>query len=172
MIVKEFTGLDTCNKNRVFVEVTCDVCSGLFTRQKRLLKQHTCSIQCSNVLKGSAVRINCDNCGIFTFKATSKLANSKSGKYFCSRACKDTAQSYMKEIQPAHYGNGTGVHSYRDKAFRVYKPICTDCGFTNILALEVHHLDKDRSNNDIDNLVILCANCHSIRHKLNNAALA
>lgn len=165
MIIREFVSVDTCNKNRIFTEVRCEVCSVIFTRQKRLLKLHTCSIKCNNVLKGSTVEVECSNCGVPVFKAKSKLTNSKSGKYFCCRACKDEAQTYMTEIQPSHYGTGTGIDSYRQKAFKVYKPICAECGYSNILALEVHHIDKDRNNNVISNLKILCANCHTIEHK-------
>lgn len=165
MIIKEFTSTDSSGKNRVFVEVKCEVCCSIFTRQKRKLNLHSCSIKCNNVLKGTSIEVICDNCGVPTFKAKSKLENSRSGKYFCCRACKDEAQTYMTEIQPSHYGTGTGVHSYREKAFRAYKPICSECGFSNILALEVRHIDEDRDNNDLSNLRILCANCHSIQHK-------
>jgi hypothetical protein len=28
--------------------------------------------------------------------------------------------------------------------------------------LEVHHIDRDRTNNDIENLIILCCNHHRI----------
>lgn len=162
-IIKEYVSVDTSNKNRIFTEVRCDVCSAIFTRQKRLLKLHTCSIRCNNVLKGSTVEVQCSNCGVPTFKAKTKLSGSKSGKYFCSRKCKDEAQTYMPEIQPSHYGSG--ISSYREKAFRAYKPICMLCGYSNTLALEVHHIDKDRHNNDLSNLKILCANCHTLEHK-------
>jgi 5-methylcytosine-specific restriction endonuclease McrA len=69
----------------------------------------------------------------------------------------------MEEIRPSHYGNGK--FSYREKAFRELEHKCAECGYTNVDALEVHHIDKNRDNNDISNLVILCANCHTIRHK-------
>lgn len=29
------------------------------------------------------------------------------------------------------------------------------------IPLEVHHIDGDRTNNDVDNLKLLCCNCHS-----------
>jgi len=30
--------------------------------------------------------------------------------------------------------------------------------------LNVHHIDEDRQNNALDNLVLLCKNCHCTRH--------
>jgi hypothetical protein len=49
---------------------------------------------------------------------------------------------------------------YRDLAFDTYLPICAYCGFGIRAILEVAHLDQKRSSNDIDNLAILCRNCH------------
>ena len=52
---------------------------------------------------------------------------------------------------------------------------CECCGLTKWLEkpinLEVHHLDGDRSNNSLENLQLLCPNCHSYKptftHKKN-----
>lgn len=163
-IIREYIGLDTENRSRVFVETTCTVCMSQYSKQKRLLNNHgTCSRGCTNMAKGLTIECTCDHCGTKFLKARSKTKNSKSGKLFCSRLCKDTAQTYMTEIQPDHYGSGE--HSYREKAFRVYLPVCSICNYSNIDALEVHHKDRDRKNNDLSNLEILCANCHTLKHK-------
>lgn len=39
---------------------------------------------------------------------------------------------------------------------------CVHCGFGVKDVLEVAHLDQIRSNNSIDNLAILCPNCHKM----------
>jgi hypothetical protein len=165
MIIKEYTAKDTTGKNRIFAEVKCEVCTSIFVRQKRQLKdRHTCSRTCTNIATGSLVELKCDHCGSDFTKAKSKLSGSKSGKYFCSRSCKDSAQRYMVEIQPNHYGTVTGITCYREKAFKYFKPICSSCGFNIKAALDVHHKDRNRENNELDNLEILCANCHRIEH--------
>lgn len=56
--------------------------------------------------------------------------------------------------------------NYRKLAFETYDPVCAHCGFGIPSVLEVAHIDCDRSNNDIGNLVILCPNCHKM-HDLN-----
>ena len=42
---------------------------------------------------------------------------------------------------------------------------CENCGtthwFDNPINLEVHHIDGDRTNNELENLLLLCPNCHS-----------
>ena len=83
----------------------------------------------------------------------------------CSRACSNT---YFRSGE----NNGNfidGARNYRDKAFKHYKHVCARCSFSNVLALEVHHKDRNRSNNDISNLEIICANCHTIEHKTHKA---
>ena len=43
--------------------------------------------------------------------------------------------------------------------------VCEKCGLTQWLDLpinlEVHHRDGDRTNNSLENLMLLCPNCHS-----------
>ena len=52
--------------------------------------------------------------------------------------------------------------NYRKLAFQHYDPVCAHCGFGIKDVLEVAHIDCNRSNNNIDNLVILCPNCHKM----------
>ena len=52
--------------------------------------------------------------------------------------------------------------NYRKLAFDRYAPICAHCGFGVPEILEVAHLDGNRQNNALENLVILCANCHKM----------
>ena len=37
---------------------------------------------------------------------------------------------------------------------------CAICGAKGIDILSEHHIDSDRSNNDYDNMIVLCHNCH------------
>lgn len=52
--------------------------------------------------------------------------------------------------------------NYRKLAFAHYDPLCAHCGFGVPAVLEVAHLDCNRANNDLSNLVILCPNCHKM----------
>lgn len=42
---------------------------------------------------------------------------------------------------------------------------CERCSYNeNIQILGVHHKDRNRKNNDLSNLEVLCPNCHSLEH--------
>lgn len=169
MILQEYTAKDTNNRSRVYVEVECDHCKGTYVRQKRQLNNlHGCSAKCLSHLKGTRTVVICSHCGIKHDKKKSSLGNSKSGLYFCSRACHNAGATYIKEVMPDHYGTGA---NYRAKALKEFGPICNRCGFDDIRAIEVHHKDRDRNNNELSNLEVLCANCHSIEHKTQRGML-
>ena len=48
--------------------------------------------------------------------------------------------------------------------------ICSCCGETEG-RLDLHHIDKDRTNNDLSNLMILCVRCHTKLHHANGDLL-
>lgn len=54
------------------------------------------------------------------------------------------------------------------------KPICSMCKQTEWMGepipLELHHIDKNHYNNNLDNLQLLCPNCHALTHKLQSKA--
>lgn len=44
---------------------------------------------------------------------------------------------------------------------------CVECGWNEYpQVLDVHHIDCNRSNNNLDNLQFLCPTCHQIKHWL------
>jgi 5-methylcytosine-specific restriction endonuclease McrA len=45
--------------------------------------------------------------------------------------------------------------------FAVYGHRCADCGRSD-LPLEVHHVNSDKTDNRITNLVPLCRDCHRL----------
>jgi hypothetical protein len=132
-----------------------------------------CSLKCSTKYHGNIrhqhqeLNAQCAQCGKFFHKSAYQQTKSKSGLFFCSRKCKDSAQRIggIQAIQPSHYGTGNGLHTYRDIAFKYYPQKCMRCGYdANLAAIIVHHKDRDRTNNTPENLEVLCCNCHAIEH--------
>jgi len=163
--MKEGIRPDTTGKKRKHVLIKCDNCEKEFWKPKRFyVKNGTncCSRECVTQFrrKGHFVELECAYCGKEFERAKSNLKGSKSGLHFCSRKCKDKAQrieSGFKEIWPNHFGNGNG---YREKALKEYGKGCEICGWNH--TYDVHHIDGNRENNNINNLIILCPNCHSL----------
>lgn len=114
--------------------------------------------------KEKQTELQCAYCGKKFFRANSKLENSKSGLYFCCREHKDLAQKInsgeqFNSIRPEHYG--IGINNYRQKAFQEYPHQCAICGWNEDEdVLQVHHIDENRQNGNLNNLIILCPNCH------------
>lgn len=62
-------------------------------------------------------------------------------------------------------GSRSGAHFYRSIAFAAYPRCCSVCGYDRVVGvLEVHHVDGNRHNNSIENLIPLCPTCHEERH--------
>lgn len=118
-----------------------------------------------NAAKKARIVVFCAYCKKKFTKTASKAKGAKHSIYFCCREHKDLGQriGYIKEIQPAHYSNV--AKDYRTTAFRGRPNICRKCGYDKIIAvLCVHHIDRDRENNNLDNLEILCPTCHEEEH--------
>lgn len=61
---------------------------------------------------------------------------------------------------------GLGVSS-TNRFYSKYKDQqCAECGFVavNSCQLDIHHKDHNHTNNDLSNLITLCANCHRLKH--------
>jgi len=158
----------------MLIERNCLQCQKTFQANKSDVNRgHAkfCCLSCSS--KYSAGKrpkgqpnVECALCKSPFYKTLARLKNSKSELYFCCREHKNQAQRIggIKEIMPPHYG--VSLKSYRDIAFRNLPHVCNRCGFFEYPILQVHHIDRDRKNNDLSNLEILCPNCHEVEHLL------
>ncbi len=70
---------------------------------------------------------------------------------FCSTACSNSGKPPKIDISDAG-------GSVRARKIMAHIKKCHMCGGTRIL--EVHHKDRDRKNNDKNNIVKLCKKCH------------
>ena len=131
--------------------------------RKSTKKHHICP-QCKQEdLDKNKIELTCAYCGKKYLKSSSKIHSEKFN--FCCRACKDAAQRInsgekFADLRPDHYG--IGKTTYRDLAFRAYPHECEICGWNEDEdVLEVHHIDSNRANSNLDNLIILCPTCHT-----------
>lgn len=112
--------------------------------------------------------IKCATCGKDVEKWPSQIKKSKTGNMYCSRKCSTIKNNTLFKKWENHPRYRTGIAAYRKIKLDSVKELkCEKCGFDNPLALEVHHKDNNRKNNNIENLELLCCNCHTIAHKSN-----
>ena len=60
---------------------------------------------------------------------------------------------------PTNQSWKTGISAYRKL---ITKTQCAYCGSTKNLL--IHHLDENRNNNEVSNLIVLCKSCHQKHH--------
>jgi hypothetical protein len=97
-------------------------------------------------------------------------------KKFCCSKC---SGEYRKQKGVREWLNGEKEGHYNGKTFLVRRNIreylkeragekCSKCGWserhpvTGSVPLEINHIDGDASNSSIENLEVLCPNCHSL----------
>lgn len=142
-------------RKNTYIKLNCDYCGKEYEELKCVLKhykKHYCSRECSNnSLKIKKIDVKCEQCGVIYKKH--KCYQNKSKHNFCSTKC------YNEYRYVDNYYNS----NYRRLAFKKYKHECEICGWNNYNeVLEVHHIDENRYNNKLENLIILCPTCYRI----------
>lgn len=146
--------------------ITCQTCSSKFDIKPSRLKTggKYCSRKCWHKANRPGKTVACSTCGKETYKQRKALRASKSGKFFCGRSCQ-TKWRNVEFSEDKHANWKGGTHAYRRKMLQSNKrQECGLCRIQDIRILAVHHLDENRKNNHIDNLVWLCHNCHHLIH--------
>lgn len=162
--------------SRTTIKKQCEVCLEYFEAHPSNVykgKGRFCSISCSSSRQRSWTKqhnVKCSYCKKDFYKNSGRRAASKSGHFFCCRAHRDAAlrigESAIVAIQPFQYrGKKEPAFEYRDYAFNHKAMKCNRCNFdSNLKILVVHHKDRNRKNNTLENLEILCPNCHATEH--------
>lgn len=106
----------------------------------------------------------------------------KSNKY-CSNKCQKEYEykSYIEEWKTNKVTGLKGEYQISNhiKTYLLnkYNKKCAKCGwgetnkFTRKIPLEVEHIDGNYKNNNEDNLILLCPNCHSLTSTYKGANL-
>lgn len=113
---------------------------------------HSCAmIHLGSLRKPTMYEIECERC-CKTFLSRKPIKIDV--RRYCSRICKDLAHR-------------DDCHHARTIAFRNFPHCCNRCGWDKEPAvLEVHHKDRNRENNNLSNLEILCPTDHCLDHFL------
>jgi hypothetical protein len=155
--------------SRTVFKTKCCVCENDVWRRKRDIeefKRHFCSSNCKGASQRTGQYVNCCFCDEPVWRPQKELKKEK--RYFCGKSCQ---AKYFNQFQlgDSHPNWTGGLSSYRDRAIRHYGKKCMnevcEIQLNKIiipeLLLDVDHIDSDRSNNDLNNLQVLCVWCHT-----------
>lgn len=136
---------------------TCAVCGAAFSviRFRKDTAKH-CSKKCyyKAMNKCGTVELTCSVCGT-TFRRPPYRAKYK--RPCCSIKCRGLLQ---RTEQP-----GSAATARNWLARRGFFLVCNRCGYdSHPEILVIHHRDRNRKNNAVENLEILCPNCHAVEH--------
>jgi hypothetical protein len=141
----------------------CSICGKEIYRRPVQIKGGR--VFCGLVCRGFSCRkeIPCSVCG--------KLILSGLNKKTCSRACANIQRTGIKY----HLGNPKSKVKYQQglklRLLEARGKKCERCDYSKYEILQVHHKDKNRKNNDLKNLLLICPNCHYEEHLLEKSWL-
>ncbi len=101
-----------------------------------------------------------------------KLILASANKKTCSRTCANKNRAGIK------YKIGSPRDKVKDQRSIKLRLIskrgkkCERCGFAKLEILHIHHKDRNRTHNEMDNLELICPNCHAEEHYLENSWLS
>ena len=102
----------------------------------------------------------CKECGCHIRKEL-KFCNSSCSAKYNNRVGKTGYKRMINENNGIHPNfNPNKEKGYREICFGKYEPKCIICGWDK--SVDVHHIDSNHNNNDVDNLVPLCQNHHKL----------
>ena len=109
----------------------------------------------------------CVNCG------TNKAQDGR----FCHSCRNESRKDYYKERYEKN--GGYKWHRTKVKEFKIRQLLlersdgcCESCGWSKAIeVLQIHHKDRDKKNNSLENLEFLCPTCHLYHHFLENTGL-
>lgn len=150
-------------KRRNTIIIDCERCGKAVVSRADQVRRF-CSRTCSDLASRVRDVLTCAYCDKEFERRTCAKANSKHGVFFCCRQHKDWGQRVengIARIHPPHYADGSS--EYRSRALREHGEKCAGCNYSELQSmLDVHHIDADRSNGALDNLIVLCVFCHAL----------
>ena len=146
----------------------CKSCSEEFYAKPSWIKNgygKYCSRNCFHLAQKSGKDFRCYMCKKTVYRSLQDQRRSKSGEFFCTKSCQTTWRNSVVYTGSNHPNWVDGKSSYRDKLIRSDRQqVCNRCKDDDKRILAVHHMDRNRNNNELSNLMWLCHNRHFLVH--------
>lgn len=143
----------------------CAICKKSIYRRPSEIEANDGRVFCSSTCYGISNRkeVPCLVCG--------KPIMSRFNKKTCSRTCANINRSGIK------YKTGSLKDKVKSQKYLKLRLLedrgmkCEKCGYGKYEILQIHHKDRNRNNNDLRNLELICPNCHYEEHFLEKSWL-
>lgn len=90
-------------------------------------------------------------------------------KKTCSRSCANKNRSGIKYTGRRLKDKVISLRLLKIRLLKSRGKNCERCKYDKYEILQIHHRDKNRNNNDLNNLELICPNCHSEEHYFKNS---
>ena len=148
------------------LQTKCETCDSEFTPKRNTTGKYcsrSCSATASNSRVPRRIRTGPKDCAVCAKPV-------QAGRTHCSADCRGKAKilPWLKGEESGSYANGTLKKVIRYWLIEQAGNKCTECGWGKqnpILGhaiLTVDHVDGNWQNNSVDNLKVLCYNCHTL----------
>lgn len=143
----------------------CFVCGKSIYKRPSVIRANKELVFCSRKCYGISCRIEipCIVCGEAILAGLNKKT--------CSRKCSNIHRAGIKYKIGRPRDKAEQVRAIKLRLFRERGKECERCGYSKSEILQVHHKDRNRNNNNTQNLEIICPNCHYEEHYLETSWL-
>lgn len=139
---------------------TCLLCNKQIYRRPSEIKDRDGRVFCSAACYGLSCRKEtpCIICG----KGILAGLNKKT----CSRSCSNKHRVSQNYIQNKPIDKVMTLRRIKLRLLKIRGEKCERCDYNKIKVLQVHHANKNRADNRLSNLELICPNCHYEEHYL------
>lgn len=167
------------NRNKLYETVTCGYCNETFKAlisDERKYCSQSCAASQNNLIHPKRQKVEKEKRKIIKIKNINKCICLNCSKVVRNKFCDIRCQNEFNKKEKYHQlldGKLKGTVSticrwWRKYLIEITGECCDKCGWneknliTNKVPLELNHIDGNHENNNVDNLELLCPNCHAL----------
>ncbi len=143
----------------------CIICRKAIYKRPSQITINDSRVYCSTACYGISCRkeMPCLVCG--------RLMLAGIHKKTCSRTCSNKNRSGIKYKANRQDNEIKSSEILKVRLLKTRGMKCERCDYNKYEILHIHHKDRNRYNNDLDNLELICPNCHFEEHYLEKSWL-
>ena len=145
--------------------IECVICKTPIYRRPSQIENSKGKVFCSMGCYGLSSRreIPCKVCG--------KLILAGLNKKTCSRSCANIQRAGIKYKINSPRSKVKSQQALKIRLIEKRGKKCERCDYNKYQILQVHHKNRNKQDNDLDNLLLICPNCHAEEHLLEKSWL-